>query len=92
MWPKIISSKDQKKSVMNVFRNKMKGKKKRVGLEGLSVCLPVCLYVCLSVSAVCLSVAHWIPINDTGKSLGQSVRSGSIFAVITHDLIFSSVR
>ena len=62
---------------MNVFR-----KKNRVGLKGLSICLSVCL--CLSVSAVCLGVAHWISINDTEKSLGQSVRSGSIFAVVTH--------
>ena len=52
----------------------------------LSVCLSVCMSVCLSVSAVCLGVAHWISINDTGKSLGQSVRSGSIFAVIRCDM------
>ena len=55
---------------------KMKGKKTGQGLR-------VCLSVCLSDTAVCLGVAHWILINDTRKSLGQCVRSGSIIAVIT---------
>ena len=62
--------------------SEIKWKEKNPGRAWGSVYLSVCLSVCLSVSAVCLGVAHWISINDTGKSLGQSVRSGSIFAVI----------
>ena len=55
------------------------------------VCLlAVCLSVCLSVLAVCLGVDHWILINNTGRSLGQSVQSGSIFAVVNLDFMCDS--
>merc|ERR1711911_221872 len=46
-----------------------------------------CLSVCLSVSSVCLGVAHRISVHDAGRSLGQSVRSGSIFAEIIYTLL-----